>query len=265
MAAPWRPDPSKGVFETLLVLDGHPVEPDAHLVRLRASLTALYPHLDGPTVGRLLGGSPAGRRAEALRTTVAPQGRGGDLVAKVERRAASGRFATESGSRSTTRPVALRSLALAGGLGPHKWADRSLLNEAQAGLPEGALPLIVDEDGTVLEASRANVFAVRGGVLLTPPLDGRILPGVTRMRVLRIAETLGIEAREEPLWRDDLLTADEAFLTGSLRGVEPAVALDEEWLAAGGEITERLAAELYRAWTDLHKGALMAHLRNNIA
>ena len=76
---------------------------------------------------------------------------------------------------------------LAGGLGEHKWVDRSLLDEAQAALPAGALPLIVDADGAVLEASRANLFAVRDGALFTPPLDGRILPGVTRARVIEIA------------------------------------------------------------------------------
>ncbi len=46
------------------------------------------------------------------------------------------------------------------------------------------------------------------------------------MRVLEIAGALGIETREEPLARDDLLAADEVFLTGSVRGIEPAASLD---------------------------------------
>jgi para-aminobenzoate synthetase / 4-amino-4-deoxychorismate lyase len=171
------------------------------------------------------------------------------------RRPASGHFATENGGKVTTEAVSLGHLQLAGGLGEHKWADRSLVEEAQTGLPDGALPLIVDEDGAVLEASRANVFTVHGGRLLTPPLDGRILPGVTRMRVLRSAETLGVEAREEPLSRDDLLTADEVFLTGSVRGIEPAGSLDGDPLAGGGPIAERLAAELRRAWGGLKTAA----------
>ncbi|HET6571176.1 MAG TPA: aminotransferase class IV [Solirubrobacterales bacterium] len=237
MAAPWRPDPSKGVFETLLVLDGRPVELEAHLSRLDESLSKVFPTLRRPRIAL-----EAPLEGDAVRIDVAP--RGARLEARVSMRE------IEHHGRGS-----LCSLRLAGGLGPHKWADRSLLNEAQAALPDDALPLIVDEDGTALEASRANVFAVRDGVLVTPPLDGRILPGVTRMRVLRIAEALGIESREEPLSRDDLLAADEAFLTGSLRGVEPAGSLDGHPVPGGGPIAERLAAELRRAWTGLGTAA----------
>ena len=74
--------------------------------------------------------------------------------------------------------------------------------------PGGALPLIVDADDTVLEASRANLFAVRDGALFTPPLDGRILPGITRMRGVEIAGDLGMEL-EDRLSPGDLLGADE--------------------------------------------------------
>jgi para-aminobenzoate synthetase / 4-amino-4-deoxychorismate lyase len=115
-------------------------------------------------------------------------------------------------------------------------------------LPAGALPLLLDEEGSVLEASRANVFAVRDGVLLTPPLDGRILPGVTRMRAIELAGELGIEARKVTLSLGDLLSADEVFLTGSVRGIEPVGAIDGTALAAGGNVTSELSAELQRTW-----------------
>jgi para-aminobenzoate synthetase/4-amino-4-deoxychorismate lyase len=139
-------------------------------------------------------------------------------------------------------------LALRGGLGAHKWADRSLLDAAQAAPPAGALPLILDADGTVLEAARANVFAVRDGALFTPPLDGRILPGITRMRVLEIAGEMEIEAHETELWRDDFLAADEIFLTGSIRGIERVGSLDGATLATGGSVAADLTAELRRTW-----------------
>ncbi len=145
-------------------------------------------------------------------------------------------------------PVALHSLPLAGGLGSHKWVDRALLDAAQAELPEGSLSLLVDEDGSVLEASRANVFSLRDGFLLTPPLDGRILPGVTRMRTIELAGELGIEAREERLSLNDLLSADEVFLTGSVRGIEPVGAIDGTVLASGGNVALELSAELRRTW-----------------
>jgi len=243
LAAHWRPNPAKGVFETLLVLDGRPVEWDAHLARLSASLAELYPHSPRP-----IPDAPA-LDAGVVRIAVAPDA-GGTLATTIEHRPASGHFATENGGKVTTRAASLRSLNVPGGLGAHKWADRALLEEAQAKLPGNALPLIVN-DREALEASRANVFAVREGILVTPPLDGRILPGVTRMRVLELAAALAIETREEPLSHKDLLAADEVFLTGSVRGVEPADSLDAVPLAGAGEIAGRLAAELGRAWTGL--------------
>jgi para-aminobenzoate synthetase/4-amino-4-deoxychorismate lyase len=152
--------------------------------------------------------------------------------------------------------VSLHSLRVAGGLGAHKWVDRSLLDQAQAGLPDGGLPLVMDVDGAALEASRANLFAVRDGALFTASLDGRILPGVTRARVLAIADSAGIEAREEPLSRDDLRGADQVFLTGSVRGIEPVAALDGAPLRRDGGLAERIAAELWRAWADAGAPAL---------
>jgi para-aminobenzoate synthetase/4-amino-4-deoxychorismate lyase len=242
-----RPDPALGVFETLLVIDGRAVELDAHLSRLRASLAALFPDrtpppLDVPSAGT--------SQVAALRIAVAPEV-DGELAATIERRPATGHFAPDNGGQSSTEAV---SLPLAGGLGAHKWVDRSLLDEAQERLPAGALPLILDEDGAVLEASRANVFAVRDGVLLTPPLDGRILPGVTRMRVLEVAATAGLETDEIELSGDDLLTADEVFLTGSVRGVERVRELDGAVLPDNDEVTGRIAAELRKAWLGAQVG-----------
>jgi Amino-transferase class IV len=187
----------------------------------------------------------------ALRIAVAPEV-DGELAATIERRP-TGHFAPDNGGQSSTRPMSLRSLTLAGGLGAHKWVDRSLLDQVQARMPDDALPLLVDEDGTVLEASRANVFAIRDGTLLTPPADGRILPGITRMRVLEIAGTMGIDLREEPLTRNDLLAADEVFLTGSIRGIERVDALDGRPLDSRGEIANRVSAELWSAWRHAKK------------
>ena len=226
------PDPRQGVFETLLVLDGRPVELEAHLERLNASLAQLFPDLPTPDLDPLDVPVENG----VMRIDVMP---GGDrLEARVSFR--------EPEERCV--PIALHSLALAGGLGSHKWADRSLLDEAQSELPDSALPLIVDTDGAVLEASRANLFAVRDGALFTPPLDGRILPGITRMRVLEIAWSAGIELREQPLACGDLLDADDIFLTGSVRGIEHVDSLDGRRLDRRREIANCISAELWSVW-----------------
>jgi branched-subunit amino acid aminotransferase/4-amino-4-deoxychorismate lyase len=230
MAGAHRSDPRQGVFETLLVHDGRPVELEAHLARLQASLAELFP--DRPMADLVIGEIPIGEGA--MRIDVFPA----DDLLGVE--------VSFRGIEARSETALLHGLQLPGGLGGHKWRDRALLDEAQARLD--GLPLIVDADGSVLEAARANVFAVRDGALFTPPLDGRILPGVTRARVLEIAAGAGAEAHEEPLSRGDLLAAEEVFLTGSVRGIETAATLDGEPLAGAGPLTVRLAAELRRAW-----------------
>lgn len=233
-----RPDVTQGVFETLLVIDGRPVELEAHLARLEASLEELFPDRAAPECRGEVERCAADVALGSVRATVTPVEEMAFEV-RVEPR--------ELGGAQAPQPVAVHSLAIAGGLGPHKWADRSLLDEAQAQLPADALPLVVDGDA-VLETSRANVFAVWRGNLFTPPLDGRILPGITRMRVIEIAGSTGLTTREIPLSRDDLLSAEEVFISGSLRGVERVRSIDGTPLAAGGESAAELAAELCRTW-----------------
>jgi para-aminobenzoate synthetase/4-amino-4-deoxychorismate lyase len=225
-----RPDPAQGVFETLLIVDGRPVELDAHLARLEASLAELYP----------------GRAALDLGTMDAPQR---DCAMRIDVVPHDDRLETKISFREIGQlagSAALHSLAVPGGLGAHKWRDRSLLDHAQARL--GGLPLVVDIDGGMLEASRANLFAVRDGALFTPPLDGRILPGVTRARVIELAKSAAIPVHERPLRRDDLLRADEVLLSGSVRGIEPAASLDGTALAGAGPLADELTAGLRGAW-----------------
>jgi para-aminobenzoate synthetase/4-amino-4-deoxychorismate lyase len=108
---------------------------------------------------------------------------------------------------------------LPGGLGEHKWRDRRLVDGLGRRL--GAVPLLVDLDGDVLEAGYANLWIVEGDLLTTPPLDGRPLPGTVRGRMLA-ALPAGLEAREEPISLARLGAADEILLSSSVRGVHPA-------------------------------------------
>jgi para-aminobenzoate synthetase / 4-amino-4-deoxychorismate lyase len=152
---------------------------------------------------------------------------------------------------SAERGVSLRRVVVEGGLGAHKWADRRLLEQATAELPCGALPLLLDEDGTVLEVSRGSVFSACGDEILTPPLDGRILPGIARHQVLETAGTEEITTRQAPLALDDLLDSDEVFIAGSVRGIEPVRSIDGADLPVGGEISQRIAAGLRRRWLQI--------------
>jgi len=110
--------------------------------------------------------------------------------------------------------VVLRPVVLPGGLGPHKWRDRRLLEAHERDDP-ATMPLLVDADGRVLETSRASVVArARDGILYTPPADGRILPGTTLART---------GARERALTLADLRAADGVYVASALRGLQPAV------------------------------------------
>ena len=204
-----RPRPARGVFTSLRVTGGRAPGLDRHLARLDGSTWRLFgkhlpPSLQADLASCLSNG-PSGRLRLAARPV------GGPLQVTVEVIPASDPPGT----------VALRPVMIPGGLGPHKWLDRRLLAHL-AGEP-GPGPdeqlLITDGDGEVLETDRASVFAVIDGVLHTPPAGGRLLPGVTRAAVLRIAREEGLAVRETPLRIRRLLDASEVFVTNSVQGV----------------------------------------------
>jgi len=99
--------------------------------------------------------------------------------------------------------------------------------------------LFVALDGSVVEGATSNVFSVANGVLTTPPEDAGLLPGITREVVVELARKEGLDVREASLPLGDLLAADEAFLTGSVKEVMPLIAIDERRIGSGspGPIT----------------------------
>jgi para-aminobenzoate synthetase / 4-amino-4-deoxychorismate lyase len=230
-----HPDQRLGVFETLLVRDGRPVELDAHLERLRSSLDALYDAPVPPGTELLVLDQARALTLGRLRLTVAPNGPG-KLAATV--RVAP--VEPEQVFPAFARAAALVRLVVPGGLGSHKWADRTIVESVEAA---GAVPLILDGDDAVIEASRANVFIVESGEMVTPPDDGRLLAGVTRRRLLEL-----LPVREEPVSLDRLLAADEVFLTGSVRGVEPVRDFERTRQWTEGTLTGVVADHLRRQW-----------------
>jgi len=107
--------------------------------------------------------------------------------------------------------------------------------------------LLLDEQGYVAEGTGENLFCVRDGILVTPPLDAPILPGITRDSVLVLAEEihdeLGLLAIvERRITRDELLIADEVFLTGTAAEVTPVRAIDGVTIGDGrpGPVTRGL-------------------------
>ena len=102
--------------------------------------------------------------------------------------------------------------------------------------------LMLDRGGYVAEASGMNVFIVRRGAVTTPPAWTGVLRGVTRDIVLELAAEAGLPAREEPINRYDVYTADEAFLTGTAAEIAPIRSLDGRQIGAGpiGPVTRTL-------------------------
>jgi branched-subunit amino acid aminotransferase/4-amino-4-deoxychorismate lyase len=110
--------------------------------------------------------------------------------------------------------------------------------------------LLVDEDGAVLETEKANVFAVLGGVVRTPPVDGRVLAGTTREVVIRVAAAEGLEVSDEPFALPELASAEEVFLTSSIRGLCAVGKLLGSGSFETGPISARLAKALWATWNN---------------
>ena len=102
--------------------------------------------------------------------------------------------------------------------------------------------------GYVAECTGDNLFIVRDGRLLTPPIAAGVLEGITRDEILAIAREHGIPLSEENLTRQDLYVADEVFLTGTAAEVIPVVTIDKRQIGTGkpGPVTKRLADEFHR-------------------
>jgi branched-chain amino acid aminotransferase len=97
-------------------------------------------------------------------------------------------------------------------------------------------------DGMLSEGSGQNLFLVLGGTLYTTPVDGTLLPGITRDTILTLAREAGIPVREQALPRESLYVADELFLTGTASEVTPVRSVDKIRVGAGrpGPITQQL-------------------------
>lgn len=108
----------------------------------------------------------------------------------------------------------------------------------------GAEEAIFHRGDIVTEGGSCNVFIVKGGRLITHPADHFILNGITRIHVLDIAERLGIPVEERTFTIDELLAADEAFITSTGVEVTPVVQVDDKFIGSGkpGSVTKRLFA-----------------------
>lgn len=143
-------DPSRGLFETVLVVDGRARRWPAHDARLRASALELYGRDPGPLDWSAGAGMALGR----LRVDAVPHAGGFTLSARCE--------PVDPASVLPESEPEVVPVPVSDGFGAHKLIDRTWLAEIESAVGDGARALLVGPDGELLETTRANVFVVRG-------------------------------------------------------------------------------------------------------
>ena len=115
-----------------------------------------------------------------------------------------------------------------------------------AAVAAGADEAVFVDAGFVTECSASNLFAVIGGKLVTHPIGSKVLPGITRMVLLEIAEELGIEVDERGITEQEASWAQELFLTSTLREISWVSRWNDIYIGKGrcGSMTARLHAAL---------------------
>lgn len=109
--------------------------------------------------------------------------------------------------------------------------------------------IMLDAQGYVAEASGENIFVVKHGKILTPPVGGSILGGITRDSIILLCGELGLPVQERQISRDELYVADEVFFTGTAAEVTPVREVDERQVGIGarGPITKRVQDRYFQA------------------
>ena len=132
---------------------------------------------------------------------------------------------------SNVNPVAAK------GTGIYINSSLAKVEALKAGYDEA---ILLNAHGQVAECTGENIFVVKDGVLLTPPLSSGALDGITRDSVMVIARDLDIDVREQVLLRTDLYLADEAFLTGTAAEIVPMRSVDDREIGEPGAITRKI-------------------------
>jgi branched-chain amino acid aminotransferase len=178
-----------------------------------------------------------------------------------------GAYLGDEGKRSGIRAkVSSWRRISADSLIPHAKATGQYLNSIlakieshKAGYEEA---ILLDDLGHVCEGSGENIYAVRDGVIVTPPQTAGILDGINRRSIIRIAGDLGFEVVERDVARAELYLADEVFLTGTAAELVPVREIDDHPVGTGrpGDITLALQSafddalhgrtERYLEWLD---------------
>jgi len=149
-------------------------------------------------------------------------------------------------------PNTLPTMAKAGG--NYLLSQLMKLEAVQSGYSEA---IALDVHGNLSEGSGENLFLVRDGIIHTPPYSSALLPGITRLSVMQLAEDLGYKVKEMVIPREMVYVADEMFFTGTAAEITPIRSVDKQPVGTGkpGPVTARLQA----AFFDVIKNARDTH------
>ncbi len=148
------------------------------------------------------------------------------------------------------------SIALAKGKIMGQYTN-SILAKREAKIVGYDEAILMDVNGNICEGSGENLFIVKGGKLITPPLSASILGGITRETIIQLAREDGFAVAETLITRDQLYLADEAFFTGTAVEVTPVREVDDRAIGDGkpGPITKQLQSRYF----DVVKGSDETH------
>ena len=219
-----------GLFETIPAPGGQAHRPGDHLERLRRSAAALGLPVPGPgTLEDALAATLAAAGAHAGLARVS-WSRGAGTRGFAPGAAGPPRLLVEAWPAPAPAPQGVRAVSVRGvspgELAAHKTlsAIHYVVAAARARAAGADEALLVDPRGRVLESAGANVFAVLGGRVVTPPASLPLFPGLGRARLLKeLARGAGMPALEHAFDLAALARADEAFLVSAVRGIVPLV------------------------------------------
>jgi len=132
----------------------------------------------------------------------------------------------------------------------------SILGKIEANNVGADEAICLDTAGYVCEGVGENIFIVRDGKLLTPPISSGALDGITRALIIGLAKKLGIEVAERSITPNELFTADEVFFTGTAAEVAPIRDVNKRVIGTGkpGPVTKLIMREFENATKDPNEG-----------
>jgi branched-chain amino acid aminotransferase len=242
-----------GLFETMLVRNRRVFRRKAHLDRLAGGAKVLGMPCDGTEAARALDALAEAIEAGAVRLTLTRGSGPRGLRPPVKAKPVLFGTATPGVPASLFTPVALASTTIRrNDTSPSaKLKSLSYFDAILAGREaweKGADEALFENTrGLIACSATANIYAVYGNRVVTPPLSDGILAGTTRAYLLEHAARMQVDIVEHSLTREDLLRADAVFVTNSLRLISPCRAIDETHFPVDHPIIRRLQDEIRAA------------------